>query len=213
MASVAIESTRRNTVRVPNASWRMYSQLLRALGDHTTVRVAFDDGELEIMSPSLEHDRLGRLLGDMVVQIALEKGLPMHRGGSTTIRQKSKMRGLEPDECFWLASAPLLSVDRNLDLTKSPPPDLAIEIDVSSSSLDRLAIYGSLRVPEIWRWEEDSLWFLTLIEDGEYQEVERSRAFPFLRSADLMRFVRTAKDARDQTPVLKEFIAFVRNIQ
>ncbi len=141
----------RQCVRLSDIDWRTYTRLLRVFAEHPGVRLTYDRGELEIISPLLEHDDDSRFLGDLVFVLTEELGLPLKRGGSTTLRRRKRLRGIEADECFWIANATRLAGKRRLDLRADPPPDLAIEIDVSHSSLDHLAIYAALRVPEVWR--------------------------------------------------------------
>src|SRR5436190_2363972 len=121
------------------------------------------------MSPRLEHDDDGRFLGDLVFVLTEELGLPLKRGGSTTLRRRLKQRGIEADECFWIANAPRMAGRRRLDLRVDPPPDLAIEVDVTHSPLDRLSIYAALKIPEVWRLKGDELLFYVLGGDGTYQ--------------------------------------------
>src|SRR5437660_2088703 len=124
----------------------MYSRLLRAFAERPGIRLTYDHGELEIMSPLLEHDDDGRFLGDLVFVLTEELGLPLKRGGSTTLRRRARRRGVEPDECFWIANAHRMAGRRRLNLRTDPPPDLALEDDVSHSTLNRLAIYAALGV-------------------------------------------------------------------
>src|SRR5436305_1956903 len=118
-------------LRLSYVDWEMYTQLLRTFAERPRVRLTYDDGELEIMSPSLEHDDDGDFLGYMVRVLTEELGLPVHGGGSVTLRRKIKKKGLEPDRCFWIANAHRITGVRRLDLRRHPPPDLAIEVDVS----------------------------------------------------------------------------------
>ena len=108
------------------------------------------------MSPLLEHDDPSQFLSDMVLILTLELGLPLKRGGSVALRRQLRRRGIEADSCFWIANAHRMAGRRRLDLRVDPPPDLAIEVDVTSSSLNRLAIYAALGVPEVWRARRQS---------------------------------------------------------
>lgn len=194
-----------------NVPWSQYSRLLREFAEQRRIRLTYDQGELEIMSPSHEHDRVSRFLGSIVEHLALELGMPYGRGGSTTLRLRSKQRGIEADDCFWLESAPRLQLGRSLDLRVNPPPDLAIEVDVTNSSMDRLAIYADLGVPEIWRYEDDTLEFLLLQPDSRYESSANSRSFRFVRPDDLLPFLRRARQEGDQSPVMHDFITWIRS--
>jgi Uma2 family endonuclease len=190
--------------------WHTYSRLLHLFAERPRVRLTYDRGELEIMSPLVEHDDDSRFLGDLVFLLTEELGLPLKRGGSTTLRRRRRQRGLEPDECFWIANAPRMAGVRRLDLRVHPPPDLAIEVDVSHSSLDRMAIYAALGVPEVWRLDGGTLTFHVLDANGAYQAAANSRAFPQVAPADLLGFLQQARRAGDENPVVRQFRQWVR---
>src|ERR1700722_8059939 len=137
--------------------WRTYERLLRAFADRPGVRLTYDRGTLELMTLSHEHENRGHLLGRLVVTLTVELGLPLKGGGSTTFRRRRRQRGLEPDECYWIGSEALVRGKEKINQRRDPPPDLALEIDVTHSSLNRLAIYAALNIPEVWRFEGLSL--------------------------------------------------------
>jgi Uma2 family endonuclease len=201
----------RQSLVLESIDWTTYSQLLRMFAKRPGVRLAYDRGRLEIMTPLLAHDDDGDFLGDMVKTLAMELGLPLKRGGSVTIRRRSIERGLEPDRCFWIANASRMAGRRRLDLRRDPPPDLAIEVDVSHSSLDRMAIYAILGVPEVWRLDGDSLTFHVLGPRGTYRRGARSRAFPQVAPADLLPFLQEARLAGDETPAVLRFRDWIRH--
>src|SRR5579871_4793854 len=190
----------RSCLVLSNVDWRTYSRLLRAFEGRPGVRLTYDRGELEILSPSLGHDD-GRLLGVMVYVLTDELGMPLKHGGSTTLRRQLRKRGIEADECFWIANAPRMQGKRRLDLRTDPPPDLAIEVDVTHSSLDRLAIYAALGVPEVWHLDGDNLVFHVL-GTTSYAAAPGSRAFPLVTPGDLVSFLQQARQSGDQMPVL-----------
>jgi Uma2 family endonuclease len=171
-------------VRLSAIDWRTYSRLLRDLAERTRVRLTYDRGELEIMSPLLEHDDDCWFLGDLVFVLTEEFKLPLKRGGSTTLRRRLRRRGIEADACFWIANALRMAGRRRLNLRRDPPPDLAIEVDVTHSTLDRLGIYAALGVPEIWRLSGDELTFYVPGPDGTYTAVAKSLSFPLIALND-----------------------------
>src|SRR6266851_39103 len=142
------------SVILRDVPWRMYGQLLRAFAERPRVRLTYDRGVLEIMSPVLEHDSGSWFVGRLVVTATEELQLSVLGGGSTTFRRRRRRRGLEPDECFWIANEPRMRGKRRVDLRVDPPPDLAIEVDVTRSSMDRMGVYGALCVPEVWRLDD-----------------------------------------------------------
>src|SRR5205807_6349714 len=108
------------------------------------------------------------------------------------------------------ANAHRMAGIRDLDLRRDPPPDLAIEVDVSYSTLNRLSIYAALKVPEVWRLDEDDLSFHVLESRATYRISPTSESFPLVTPADLLGFLQKARAAGDQNPVLREFRAWVR---
>ena len=197
-------------LRLSGVDWRTYSQLLRAFAEQPGVRLTYDRGELEIMSPLLEHDKDGRFLGLLVFVLTEELGLPFQSAGSVTLRRRRRRRGIEGDECFWIANAHRLAGLRRLNLRTDPPPDLTIEVDVTRSSLDRLSIYAALAVPEVWRLDGDILTFHVLDASGTYAAAATSRSFPLVTPADLMGFLQQARQATNAHAVLSQFRVWVR---
>ncbi len=190
--------------------WHMYTRLLRAFEDRPGVRLTYDGGELEIMSPSLEHDDDGDFLGRLVHVLTEEFGRPIRGAGSTTLRRRLKQKGLEPDRSYWITHAPQMAGVRRLDLRIHPPPDLAIEVDVTHSSLDRMGIYAALVVPEVWRLDNGALSFHVLDVDGQFRQSAESPNFPGVTAADLMPFLREGQKAPDQNVVTRRFREWVK---
>jgi Uma2 family endonuclease len=157
------------------------------------------------MSPRLEHDEDGRFLGRLVTALTEELALPVIAGGSTTMRRRRKRRGIESDEIFWIKNAHRMAGRRNLNLRVDPPPDLAIEVDVTHGSLPRLPIYAALRVPEVWRLKNDVLTFHVLGADGKYATATHSKAFPIISPADLLGFLKLARQAADSNAIVSQF--------
>jgi Uma2 family endonuclease len=193
-----------------NVDWKTYSRLLYTFAERRGIRLTYDRGELEIMTPLFEHDDDARFLGDLVFVLTEELGLPLKRGGSTTLRRRLRQRGIEADECFWIANAHRMQGRRRLDLRRDPPPDLAIEVDVTHSSLDRLAIYAALRLPEVWRLQGDLLSFHVLDAAGTYTSAAVSLSFPLVAPADLLDFVQRARLASDENAIIRDFRAWIR---
>jgi Uma2 family endonuclease len=188
--------------------WHTYSRLLRAFQTRRGFRLTYDRGVLEIMSPLWEHEVPADLLACFIVALTEELHLPRRAGGSVTLRRRRKHRGLEPDKCYWIVSAPRLQGKRHLDLRIDPPPDLAVEIDVTSSSVDRMSIYAALGVPEIWRLSTGGIAF-HILEAGAYQVRSNSLSFPQLASADLIPFL-AAWGQTDDSRIVLQFREWVR---
>jgi Uma2 family endonuclease len=190
-------------------SWRTYLRLLRALAEGQSVRLTYDRGALEFMTLSHEHESLSYLLTRLVDALTEELGLPVKGGGSTTFKQRKRHRGLEPDACWWIANEPQVRGKAEIDLRTDPPPDLALEIDVTHSSLDRLAIYAKLRFPEIWRLKDLALECHVLGNNRKYTVEKTSRAFPGLVVADLTQFL-NLRGQLDENTIVRQFRAWVR---
>jgi Uma2 family endonuclease len=189
--------------------WETYTRLLRIFTERPGVRLTYDRGGLEIRGPS---DCLSDapFFSALVWTLAEELALPLNCGGSTTLRRRGRRRGIDPDACFWIASAPRMAGRRRLNLRTDPPPDLALDVDRAGCSLNRLSIYAALNVPEVWRLDGDTLTFHVLGADGKYATAAASRSFPLVTPADLLGFLQQARQAGDENAVTRQFRDWVR---
>lgn len=169
-------------------SWETYESILKESED-LHVFLTYDDGELEIMSPSFRHESYAALIGQMIDLLTIEIGLPIRSGRSTTFRKRELKQGLEPDQCFWIASEPGIRGKLTFDPEVDAPPDLAVEIEVSRRALDRLSIYAALGVSEVWRCDGRSLIINLRQADGTYTAVTRSPSLPMLPPDQVLRFL------------------------
>ncbi len=144
-------------VVLPNISWETFEIMLAEMGDNRVTRVAYDQGTLEIMTPLMPHEHNKRLIEKLIDTLAEELNLNIKSIGSTTCKRKNLKRGVEPDSGFYIANEPVMRAKRTLDLTIDPPPDLVLEVDYTSSSVDRLSIYQALGVNELWRYDEPTM--------------------------------------------------------
>lgn len=191
-------------------SWATYEALLADLGGRP-IRLSYDAGELELMSPSGEHDRLKHRFGRLVTALTEELDIPVDGCGSATLRRGDVNKGLEPDEGFYIRNEPRVRGKIAIDLDVDPPPDLVIEIEIASSSVDREGIYAALGVPELWRHDGESLRVFRLRPDGvAYEPAEVSPSFPFLPLREFEGFIRP-RPGEDQTSWSKRFRAWVRD--
>lgn len=187
--------------------WTTYQTISKALtGRH--VRLTYDRGRLEFMTISSKHGRLSRLLAQFVAAIADEMGIPRAQFGDMTCDNEEVLRGLEPDECFYLENEPLVRGKEEIDLTVDPPPDLAIEIELSPATRDRMSLYAALRIPEVWRFDGIRLSVHQLAPSGEYLESPQSRYFPKIEVAGLLDFIerRTQIDENSLLNSLREWV-------
>jgi Uma2 family endonuclease len=175
-------------VLLSNVSWSTFEDLARS--DRAGARFAYDHGYLEIMPLSLRHERIKKRMARMIEAAAVRIDVPLVGAGSTTLKIALKERGVEPDECYYLTHAGALRDVDELDLSVDPPPDLAVEIDISSSSLDQLAIYADMGVPEVWIYDEEAIHVWILQTDGQFREQPQSASFPFLPMDEFLEFLR-----------------------
>ena len=175
---------RADRVVLHNISWQQFENLLVDLGESRAARVAYDDGTLEIMTPLPEHEYYKEALGDAIKDIAEVLDQDYESLGSTTWKREIKKAGVEPDNCFYFQNEPKIRGKLEYDLNQDPPPDLALEIDVTSKSISRFSIYARLGVPEIWCYDSGELKIYQLQDEG-YIEVETSQIFPTLPVQEL----------------------------
>jgi Uma2 family endonuclease len=145
-------------VTLNGVSWQTYTQLLAELGDQRASRLAYDQGVLEITMPSDRHETHKKLLERMVETLTEEREQPAKSFGSTTLNREDLERGAEPDSCYYIQNVSQIE-GRQVDLTTDPPPDLVIEVDISSPSSRWIDIYRQLGVPEIWRYSNGRVQF------------------------------------------------------
>ena len=169
-------------------SWETYEHLLNDIGESHAAHFAYDQGELEIMVPSERHEKPNRRLALLVEVLAEELNIDIEPLGSTTLKREDLKKGLEPDSCFYVQNEARIRGKEKLDFTVDPPPDLIIEIDETSSSLNKFPIYAKLGTLEVWRYKNHQVKFFILTE-GQYVEIENSIAFPVLTSSRTSQFL------------------------
>jgi Uma2 family endonuclease len=191
---VAVKN-RADRVVLYNVSWEQYETFLEASGDRPSACMAYDNGTLEIMTPLPEHEYFKEAIGDAVKDAAEELEIDYETYGSTTWRKQIKLAGAELDKCFYFQNEAIVRGRLDLDLSKGdPPPDLVLEIDMTSKSLDRFPIYARLDVPEIWRYDSGALKIYHL-QDGEYVSAQISLALPQLPIQELPQLIEAHRKA------------------
>lgn len=170
-----------------DVSWDQYETLLDLFKDHP-LRLTYDRGTLELMTPLSIHERYKMLIGRMIDVMTLEWGIRIVAVGSTTFRSEQASRGIEPDQCYYLANIDGVADWARVDLAVDPPPDLAVEVDVTSDSALRLGIHAGLKIPEVWRFDGVRLQVLRL-EGDAYRPVAASVVLPSAPIAEMTRFL------------------------
>lgn len=191
-----------------DVSWEAYERILEAMGERR-FRHSYDHGVFEIMSPSKRHERAKSFLARLIECIALEWDIEIDSIGSTTLKKEPHLQGLEPDECFYIAHAAQSQEYPDYDPDRDPPPDLAVEVDVTHSSVGRMPIYASLGVPEVWRYAGGKLTFYHLSPNGEYAVVDQSDALKHLPSVKVEDAL-FQLETRGANEIIREFSQWLR---
>lgn len=197
-----------STLVLHGVSWAEYEAILALLPDTPRFRLSYDQGTLQIMTLSPRHERLKSLFTPLLTVLAEEQNLNLVSLGSTTFKRAGAARGLEPDDCYYLHQVERIAGRDTIDLTVDPPPELVVEVDITHPSQDKLPIYGSLGVLEVWRHDGHTLQFLCL-HGEQYTATPESVLFPGLPAATLADFVRQG-NAYGIIPMVRAFRAWVR---
>jgi Uma2 family endonuclease len=210
MASVPDER-----VVIQGVDWGFYEQLVDSIPEGANIHVDYDGKDLEIMSLSQLHDGVKKRLGRFVELTAEELEIPCTGFGQATWKRPEVARGLESDECYYFAQEKLAvaaeaMMRMSLDGADYPNPDLAIEVDLSPSKIDRPGIYAALRVAEVWRFDGERRQIIIerLADDGAYHPLEGSAFLP-VRAEEVGRWVLN-EDFRDGSAWARRLRAWVR---
>ncbi len=187
-----VESTPEQRVILRNVSWKTYEQLLEDHLDYSSPRFTYDQGVLEIMSPSPEHEWYSRLIADLVKLLAREMRIDVLDLGSTTYRRERAKRGFEPDSCFYVNNVRKIRGKEQIDLAVDPPPDIVVEVEATRPSLSKFPICADLGVPEIWTYDGSHLRMYQL-HGSKYEESPSSRILPSLEAKQLGEFLELGK--------------------
>ena len=175
-------------VIVQGVSWDTYICLLADFVESSGTRMAYDQGTLELMAPSFNHEHVADLLADIVKAVAEAQELDFVPAGSTTLKREDVERGFEPDASFYLQHASAVRGQSVIDLDVDPPPDMIIEIDLSHPSLDKFPIYAALGVPEVWRYAGQQV-HIHRQSETTYVEILASTVLPGVTSDHLTQWV------------------------
>jgi Uma2 family endonuclease len=178
-----------------NISWELYEQL-REEESNWSVRMAYDSGDLELMSPSQKHEEIGYRFELFMVALAQTLGFKFAGMAHTTWKNEAAEKAKEADACYYLANFDRIR-GKTIDLEVDPPPDLAVEVEVSRSAIDSLNIYAAIGVPEIWRFNGEHLHIHLRQADGSYLESARSLALPFVQPDEVVFWLRKAIEMSD----------------
>jgi Uma2 family endonuclease len=198
-----------STLILLSVNWTDYERLLADLAHRSGVRISYDCGTLEIVSPSQRHENRVRFLEDLVRAFAHARKLPLEKFGHTTWKRPSLAKGVEPDACYYVENAIQIIGKTEIDLESSPPPDIAVEIDVTSDSAKKLSLYAALAIPEVWL-DDGKRFAIYELAGAEYVEVAASRFLSGLSGAILTKYLDLGA-AQGQTKALDAFVRTIKS--
>ena len=194
------------TIEIQDVSWSEFEDILQDLGEKRNTRIAYSNGVLSIMAPLPAHETSKACIGDFVKILLDELDRNYLSLGSTTFKTKRMKKAVEPDDCFYIKDFERVLGKAKLDLNVDPPPELAIEVDLTSKT--QLEAYEGLGVAELWRYEAGKL-RVDCLQNGQYVEVAQSSIFPaWLTNQSIEEFVRRAMSV-GQGKANKEFRRWV----
>lgn len=194
ISSVSVSSAQEQQLVLSNISWEQYQTLLETFADYSGLKLIYYHGTLEFYMPSAEHEKIKKIIARLLERYAEEMEIDLYAYGSTTFRNQAKASGLEPDECYCFSSWKEI-------------PDLAIEINFTSGTIDKLEVYKALGIPEVLIWYNNEL-KLYRLNNENYTEVKRSQFLPDLDWQILANHI----FPQAQSQAIKDFIQKVRSL-
>jgi Uma2 family endonuclease len=157
-------------------TWEQFKLIQRGFADSRSIRLAYYDGVLEIVSTSVDHELIKTIIGALLELYFLEMEIEFFPMGQAT-QEKVEQVSLQPDESYSFGSPKKI-------------PDLAIEVILTSGNIEKLKKYCLLGVPEVWLWEDGVLDIYQLdSQDRQYQKLSTSKFLPNLDIATLQRCI------------------------
>jgi len=200
-------------IAVRGVPWSLYELWVDSLPERSGIRMAYDGEDLEIMTKGPKHEDFRELLGRIVTEVAVELNIPQKCLGETTWKRPELSRGLEADQCYYfhpekLAAAARAKARGSNDVADYPNPDLAIEVDISPSLVDRPGIYAFLGVAEVWRFDGQTLTIERLDPGGRYLSIETSAWLP-IKNSEVVRWL-TQEDTTNESAWARRLRNWVR---
>lgn len=184
-------------------SWPTYKAIMAEVDDNRIWRIAYDQNILELRMPSLKHEGPKGLLESFVEAAADELEIELLKAGALRLEREDLTRAIEPDSCFYIQHEADFRSRDTITLPQDPPPDLAIESDYTSSSINKLDLYAAMGVPELWRFSKGILEIYHL-QAGHYQMADTSLAFPDLPVASIPNLIEASK-TQGQRTIVRQF--------
>ena len=190
-----------------DVSWQMFEKILEELGETRAARVSYSKGMLEIMTPLAEHEDDKVIIGDLVKALLEELDIEFRSLGSTTFKNQEMAQAVEADDCFYIRNEAAIRGKKRIDLNFDPPPDLAIEIDITSRT--QFNNYEALGVPELWRYNGRNLQ-INILQEGKYVESNNSYNFPELPIGEIIHQYVEQSKAVGRNATMRAFRNWVR---
>jgi Uma2 family endonuclease len=203
------QSSEEKLITLTGIKWLTFKAIMSDVGDGRAWRIAYAEGVLEIRMPLTEHEEPKGMIESFVEAFADALDIEVRKLGALTLEREDLARAIEPDSCFYIQNESVVR-GKSINLLADPPPDLVVESDYTSSSLNKFSIYASLGVPEIWRYRNQCLVVYQLVE-GNYEERENSLAFPLLPIAEIPGLIEQSK-ALGQRAAVRLFRDRVREV-
>ncbi|MBN3943816.1 Uma2 family endonuclease [Nostoc sp. NMS9] len=194
-------------VLLRDVTWQELEAILEDLGEHRAARIAYDKGILEIMAPLPEHEYDKEIISDLVKALLEELNIEFRCLGSTTFKNQAMAQGIEPDQCFYIKNESKIRGKKRLDLAVDPPPDLALEIDITSRTHPN--IYEALKAPELWRFERGKL-KINVLQNEHYIESQQSLNFPLIPLIEIIPQYLEPSTTAGRNATLKTFRLWVQ---
>jgi Uma2 family endonuclease len=187
---------------IKDVQWSELESILAEMGDNRAARIAYSDEILEIRMPLPQHEWTKSMLGDAVKILLEELVIDCECFGSTTFKRQEMSYGIEPDECFYIQNHRLMIGKDRVDLSIDPPPDLAIEVDITSKT--QMDAYLKLGVAELWIYADGKL-TIHILQAGEYQQSTISPIFQALPVLTLIQNLLNRSISIGRSPALRDF--------
>lgn len=197
-------------IELKDVSWKVYQDLMVQLGSDRACRIAYDRGVLELRMPLQEHEQPKIIIADLITALADDLEIEILQLGALKLEREDLTRAVEPDTCFYVQNELRVRGIRNITLPEDPPPDLVVESDYTSSSLDKFSLYAAIGAPELWRYHKKVL-EVYLLRDGVYQRSQQSSAFPLFPIAEVPNLIEQSY-AIGQRAVVRQFRKLIQTM-
>jgi len=189
-------------VVIEDVLWETYEALAEQRRG-SVPRMTYDNGVLELMSPRRQHENIGRLIGRMIETYSEVKAIEIQSVASTTFKLKALSKGFEADESYYVTHAERIRPKEEVNLKTDPPPDLVVEVELTSSAIEKLKLFAAMQIPEVWRHDGQQLEMFRLI-DGAYQTIASSQELPGLATEKIMSFLNRRFEVGESS-LIREF--------